>query len=94
MELEQEYKEFCEDRVKIYIETEIDRNDYEERLGEKFREIKSSWPRLPETGIREIAERALRADLYAAACIPDFEQFCNQYPQRDLFEPGGTEQPI
>ena len=88
LQLEQQYKEFCEERVRIYIETGMDRSEYEERLRHKFHEIKAAWPRLPETGVREIAERALRADLHAAAAVPGFDEFCAEHRQRPLFEPG------
>jgi Replication initiator protein A len=86
MALEQQYKEFCEDRVRIYIETQMDKTEYEERFKGKLQEVKSTWPRLPESGVREIAERALRADLYTAADLPNFDEFCQQHRQRVLFE--------
>jgi len=86
MVLEQQYKEFCEDRVRTYIETRMDPTEYDERFRRKFQEVKSTWPRLPESGIREIAERALRTDLYTAASLPNFDEFCKEHRQRVLFE--------
>jgi hypothetical protein len=86
LELEQQYKEFCEELVRIYIEMTMDRSCYEERLREKFREVRSTWPRLPESSIKEISERALRADLRTEASLPSFDDFCHQHRQRLLFE--------
>src|SRR6476646_7122036 len=61
LQMEHEYKQFCEERVTIYVETEMDRGEYEERLKQKMQEVKVSWPRLPAPSIQEIAGRALRA---------------------------------
>ena len=86
LQLEQEYKDFCEEHVRLYIETEMDRDDYDERFKTKLQDVKSTWPRLPEAGMRETAERALRADLLPAAALPTFEEFCREHRQRPLFE--------
>jgi hypothetical protein len=51
----------------------------------KVQEVKSTWPRLPDIGIKEIAERTLRADLHAAASLPTFDEFCKKHRQRLLF---------
>ena len=86
LQLEEQYKEFCEDRIRIYVQSVMDREHYEERLRAKVQEVRSTWPRLPEAGIKEIAERALRADLRAETSMPDFDEFCEQHRQRTLFE--------
>jgi Replication initiator protein A len=88
LELEQQYQEFCEERVRIYIEMKMDRSRYEERLREKFCEVRSTWPRLPENSVKEISERALRADLRTEASLPSFDDFCHEHRQRLLFEQG------
>ena len=41
LQLEHEYKQFCEERVTIYVETEMNRGEYEERLKQKMQEVKS-----------------------------------------------------
>ena len=65
LQLEHEYKQFCEERVTIYVETEMDRGEYEERLKQKMQEVKVSWPRLP----RRVFKKS-PAGLCAPICIP------------------------
>jgi hypothetical protein len=86
LHLEHEYKQFCEERVTIYVETEMDRGDYEERLQQKMHDVKAAWPRLPAPSMHEIAGRALRADLYATVALPSFEEFCRRHRQMPLFK--------
>jgi hypothetical protein len=86
LHLEHQYKQFCEERVTIYVDTEMDRRQYNERLKQKMHEVKVSWPRLPAESIQEIAGRALRADLYATIALPSFEEFCRHHRQMTLFK--------
>lgn len=86
LQLEHEYKQFCEERVTTYIETEMDRKEYDARLKQKMQEVKVSWPRLPAPSIQEIAGRALRADLYTTMALPSFEEFCRRHRQMPLFK--------
>lgn len=86
LQLEHEYKQFCEERVTTYVETEMNRTEYEGRLQQKMQEVKVSWPRLPAQSIQEIAGRALRADLYATVALPSFEEFCRRHRQIPLFK--------
>ena len=86
LQLEHEYKQFCEERVTTYVETEIDRSEYDGRLQQKMREVKIAWPRLPAQSIQEIAGRALRADLYSNVTLPSFEEFCRRHRQMPLFK--------
>jgi hypothetical protein len=90
--LEHEYKQFCEERVTAYVETEMNRIEYEGRLQQKIQEVKVSWPRLPAQSIQEIAGRALRADLYSTVAVPSFEEFCRRHRQMPLFKMESTEE--
>jgi hypothetical protein len=84
--LEHEYKQFCEERVTLHVETEMDRGEYNERLKQKMQEVKVTWPRLPAASIQEIAGRALRADLYTNVVLPSFDEFCRRHRQMSLFK--------
>jgi len=86
LQLEHEYKQFCEERVTNYVETEMNRSEYEGRLQQKMQEVKVSWPRLPAQSIQEIAGRALRADLYSTVVLPSFDEFCRRHRQMPLFK--------
>jgi hypothetical protein len=94
LQLENEYKQFCEERISIYIESTMDPGHYEQRLKQKTAEVKGAWPRLPVSSIQEIADRALRADLQATVILPSFEEFCQRYRQMQLFkaEPHSTKE--
>jgi hypothetical protein len=85
--MEHEYKQFCEEQITAYIETDMDRAHYEKRLLEKVQEVKQAWPRLPLASIKEIAGRALRADLHSAVTLPSFDEFCRRHRQIPLFKP-------
>lgn len=94
IQLEQEYKRFCEDRIGIYIETRMDQNEYRERLRAKAQGVKAAWPKLPAATIQEIADRAVRADLYSTVPLPDFDEFCRDCRQMALFtEPAPVPEP-
>jgi hypothetical protein len=84
-QLEHEYKQFCEERVATYVETAMDRNEYSERLKAKAEGVKAAWPKLPAATIQEIAERAVRADLYTTVPLPSFDEFCQKWRQMTLF---------
>jgi hypothetical protein len=86
LQLENEYKQFCDERISIYIENAMDAGEYEERLKQKVTEVKNAWPRLPLPSVQEIAERGLRADLYSTVVLPSFEEFCQRHRQIPLFE--------
>jgi replication initiator protein A len=88
LQLENEYKQFCEEHVTAYVETQMDRGEYEERLKEKAQQVKAAWPRLPVASIQEIAGRALRADLHAHVPLPSFDEFCRRHRQMPLFKAG------
>jgi hypothetical protein len=87
LQMEHEYKQFCEEQITAYIETDMDRAHYEKRLQEKVQEVKQAWPRLPLASIKEIAGRALRADLHSAVTLPSFDEFCRRHRQIPLFKP-------
>lgn len=84
--LEHEYKQFCEERVTIYVETEMNRAEYDERLKQKLQEVKVAWPRLPAASMQEIAGRAVRADVYPNVVLPSFDEFCRRHRQMPLFK--------
>jgi hypothetical protein len=86
LQLEEEYKQFCEERVTLYIEKQMDRGNYENRLKSKLEEVRVTWPRLPMPSLQEIAQRALRSDLQASVTIPTFHEFCQHHRQMGLFK--------
>jgi hypothetical protein len=86
LQLEEEYKQFCEERVSLYVERQMDLEEYERRLKGKADEVRLTWPRLPLSSVQEIAERAVRADLHSCAAIPSFQEFCERHRQLGLFK--------
>lgn len=84
-ELEQAYERFCEEEINRFLETEMDEASFHSLVIRKIKDIKSTWPRLPDDTLTEIAERSVRADLKKTVLLPSFETFCCRSPQITLF---------
>ncbi|MCL5096632.1 MAG: replication initiator protein A, partial [Candidatus Omnitrophica bacterium] len=77
---EQAYLHFCEERVNAII-AGMDQAQYQQLLAGKKQEVRKSWPKLPETSIQEIAERALHSELRENIDLPSLEEFRRRPPQ-------------
>lgn len=84
-ELEQSYERFCEEEIDRFLKTEMDEANFNSLVRRKIKDIKSTWPKLPDDTLTEIAERSVRADLKKTVPLPSFETFCCRSPQITLF---------
>jgi hypothetical protein len=83
--LEDEYHEYCRERVRAYFQGLPD-SQRQELVAEKMRHVRKQWGHLPAATIEELAHRQIESELRGRLQLPTFEQFLSRNPQEKLFD--------
>jgi len=82
--LEDEYHEYCRDKVTQHLKT-IGEEAHKSILAEKMRTVRHQWGHLPAATIEELASRQVESDLRAKLDLMSFDEFIARNPQESLF---------
>jgi hypothetical protein len=85
LKLEEDYKEFCRQKVAEHIEKSIKKTEYEALLKAKMEHLKQSFPRLPSQAAEDLGKIGVSADIERSLPLPTFEVFCKRSRQTTLF---------
>jgi hypothetical protein len=85
LKLEEDYKEFCRQKVTEHIEKGIGKTEYEALLKAKMDHLKQSFPRLSGQAAEDLGKVGVHADMERSLPLPTFEVFCKRSRQIDLF---------